>query len=98
MQDQIRLVRTGDVYSISHSDRRVAAQRLGALATGRSLDEQLASIRVEVVFLCECAGHRSASRECPLCAAGLPVRLQRAPLDLWSRWLAELHGDAADPP
>jgi len=51
-----------------------------------------ASIRVEVVFVRECAGHLSASREYPPRAAGLPVRIEAAPIDLVAEVLAELHG------
>jgi len=49
---------------------------------------------VEVVFLRECAGHLSASREYPPRAAGLPVRIEAAPIDLVAEVLAEIHGDA----
>ena len=52
-----------------------------------------ASIRVEVVFVRECAGHLSASREYPPRAAGLPVRIEAAPIDLVAEVLAGIHGD-----
>ena len=48
---------------------------------------------MEVVFLRECAGHLSAPRECRLRAAGLPARIEAAPLDLVAEVLAEIHGD-----
>jgi len=58
----------------------------------------MASIRVEVVFLRECAGHLSASRERRLRAARLPARIEAAPLDLVAEMLARFQERAIGRP